>query len=715
MAADLDVSSMSNVYSESKLNRLNDTTAFNNTTFYQKSDVHFPIDYKDKVILPKKFSVISGRKPLNRSKFNQSLNVSSVVGATGRLGELYEEIESHSNLNDASNTHHTNHHDVDPFLSSGTGTTGNEMELGNEFEDYTNAQPRTSSPNDATSSKMNYEHMQSGHTNMHNNTLQPLLKAITNFKSNVSLAANYFFTTQKQLDNSFLNASESEKFPSGELVRDIKWHPHCRKLPNSTEINLQGLSEKASFGKPRVAIVFNNNTVEIQHCGDHVMHSLGSRRAGQSNVRTFSNLLPGPNNPNDMVSNDPVHDDHLQTEAANQVESPPSIILRHKLHEDLTACAWRPFYYSSLAVLSAKNGCLLWSKIGRQDVKSVATISSVSVRGKSEKVVPSSNANLIWSPPTWWKRDNSCNTGTNSISPSTNIEKQTSITFSPNGELLMILWFGTIFTVRICEFSQISAGFTSTPIAKFQNLCSPISYNFSKDTGLFSACTTKGQTIILDSNKPFSFFSNWNENLQLCTYQMPNGPENVVQNGCWWECSENLFSYSGSSSGLGSGTNSGIRSLNQSSKTVEGGFLYHYKNSTKIFVIQMFKAPMDTDKKFIDECKCALDLSEMFLSADTGYLEHAQENDTMVQARQDLVITALAWRDDICLIGHGLGHVSILKSRVNVGGMAFQYIRTLDLDDEIEGAIIDITIFDNRWIAVTSECGTFHYCRIESF
>merc|ERR1712226_47550 len=216
-------------------------------------------------------------------------------------------------------------------------------------------------------------------------------------------------------------------------------------------------------------------------------------------------------------------------------------------------------------------------------------------------------------------------------------------------------------------------------------LQAPFSFNFTQNTGLFAASTDKSQCVLFDYNKPFRLFGNWNENLVISRYKMPT---NQIQNGCWWEQT----------------------SLHNRPSTLEGGYLYHYKGTTKLFVIQIFKASMNDNSSFIDECKMVYDLAEI-ISADTGYINNADIDDTMVNLRQSMIITAIAWRDDIVLIGHGYGNLTILKSRVNVGGMAFQYIRTLEMDS-IENCIIDITIFDDRRCAVTSDDGVFAYCKI---
>ena len=85
-----------------------------------------------------------------------------------------------------------------------------------------------------------------------------------------------------------------------------------------------------------------------------------------------------------------------------------------------------------------------------------------------------------------------------------------------------------------------------------------------------------------------------------------------------------------------------------------------------------------------------------------------------MQNKANYIITAIAWRGDICLIGHGdYGKLSILKAKVNIGGTAFRFVRTIDMEDL--SRIIDIEIFDDRMVAVTSESGNFEYCKIEEF
>merc|ERR1711981_53649 len=169
------------------------------------------------------------------------------------------------------------------------------------------------------------------------------------------------------------------------------------------------------------------------------------------------------------------------------VQRPPAITLRHRLHEDLTSCAWRPFCFSTLAVCSAKNGVILWHKLGRHDVKSVATITSIHDRNKTEKLVPSCNAQLVWSPPSWFKKP---------YSKSSSVESSCSIAWSSNGEKLGVLWYGTVFLMSPGEYTEINHGFDSTPIAKIDGLSSPFSFNYSENTSLFYASTNQGQSVI---------------------------------------------------------------------------------------------------------------------------------------------------------------------------------------------------------------------------
>ena len=155
--------------------------------------------------------------------------------------------------------------------------------------------------------------------------------------------------------------------------------------------------------------------------------------------------------------------------------------------------------------------------------------------------------------------------------------------------------------------------------------------------------------------------------------------------------------------------------------TVEGCYLYAFENSTKLFSIQIFKGNHNTayqndkEEEFHDECKMIFDLCDSFMHADSAYLNNvSQSDDSMALNKSNYIITAIAWRGDICLIGHGNhGRLTILKVKVNIGGTAFRFVRTIDVEDS--SRIIDIEIFDDRMVAVTSESGNFEYCKIEEF
>jgi len=492
----------------------------------------------------------------------------------------------------------------------------------------------------------------SSFTENRNLTLLPLINTITSIKYIISSVYGRFLAPYiESCEDLSHSALESEKFPSNNLIRCIQWHPNCRRIISVESSNNE--SNYYPIGKPRVAIVFNSNIVEIHHTGDHILST------------NDNNISP--------------------------TQQPPAITLRHKLHEDLTCCAWPPYSFSSIAVLSAKNGVLYWQNVGRQDVKSVATISSINFRGKSEKLVPSSNALHIWSPPNWFKKDIKDKTRDLSL------ENKTAICWLPNGETLLVLWYNHIFTVGVSKFSELSNSCNSTCIAKISNLRSPLTYNIAQNTGLFSACNYKGTSVILDKNKKWKFFSNWNETLVVSKYGVKNDLK--IENGVWWE-------------------NSKISSRNKPLQTFEGMYLFHYTNGTELYVIQIFKNSVQNDKNsdpWVDECKQVFDLKNTIISDDTGYYAAADEDDTLVQFRYNFVITAIAWRDDICVIGHGDGQITILKARINIGGIIFQYIKTLDLTDSwsgIDSKIVDITIFENRWCSLTTESGEFEYCKI---
>merc|ERR1711964_405192 len=130
----------------------------------------------------------------------------------------------------------------------------------------------------------------------------------------------------------------------------------------------------------------------------------------------------------------------------------------------------------------------------------------------------------------------------------------------------------------------------------------------------------------------------------MSTYSIPGSK--IVENGCWWEC-DKLTKPQG----------------------MEGMFLFHFKNSTGIFVIEICKSSINDDKlDWQDQCKPAFDLDQI-VSADTAYLEAATNDDTIAQLQSSCIIKSLAWRDDMCLIGHGYGKLTILKTRANVGGV----------------------------------------------
>ena len=188
---------------------------------------------------------------------------------------------------------------------------------------------------------------------------------------------------------------------------------------------------------------------------------------------------------------------------------------------------------NSLAVLSAKNGLLYWQRIGRSDVKKIQAVKNVQ-SGKIEKVVPSSSANLIWKPPNYINRQTHLQETNNSL------EYQTAIRFSPNGEILLILWYGTIFSLRIQEYSTLHNNFAVKPIAKIENCCGPLNINAGLNLGFFSVCGNKnGGSYILDFRKEFSFKSlDWNATKVQSKYTLgvKNSPR--IQCCTWWEPSK---------------------------------------------------------------------------------------------------------------------------------------------------------------------------------
>jgi len=583
-------------------------------------------------------------------------------------------------------------HDIDPFLRQTSE---------NQFRSSNNSQSNDFLDSDVSTPRLN----ENGEKVVSpNQTLQRCFDGFKALRSNISHYAGFVLNNSSNMGSSYkgnmslIDAVDEEKFPSMKLVRDIQWHPSCRKI----EV-IEDLPDSGDFirnGKPRVALVYNNNTVEIHHTGEHQFQCDDENKENRLTKDIYSQTFLAKLNDTNYIENE---QDNIM----------PSLILKHKLHEDLTGCAWRPYCLNSLAVISAKNGILYWQRIGRSDVKNIQAVRSVQT-GKKEKVVPSSSASLIWSPSSYVNRqahlDESCglpNAEKSEVNRNS-LEYQTSIRFSPNGEVLLILWYGTLFTLRIQDYSTIHNNFAVMPIAKISNCCGPINFNAGLNLGLFSACGNDGTSYVLDFNQDFTWKSlNWNEQKIVSKYKLPIKIR--VQSSTWWEPSKNSMG------------NLLSRSCDPRPSSIEGCYLYAFENSTKIFAIQVFKGDKDISayknekETFHDECKMVFDLSEAFLHADSAYLHNASEHDTMMLTKQNFIITALAWRGDICLVGHGdsPAKITILKARMNVGGTAFRFIRTIDMEDNYR--IIDIEIFDDRMVAVTSESGNFEYCKIEEF
>merc|ERR1712066_984627 len=220
-------------------------------------------------------------------------------------------------------------------------------------------------------------------------------------------------------------------------------------------------------------------------------------------------------------------------------------------------------------------------------------------------------------------------------------------------------------------------GFDYTGIAKLDGACSPFKWNIAENTGLFYTSSDQGQSVICDVKNKFKIFGKWNEQLVVSKYKLKGN--NKVKGGSWWNYS-------------------------QKPDTIEGIFLHYYENDTKLFVISVGKNSMEGETSWQDECKQVYDLNSL-VCGDLGYFESADPDETITALKRDLEISAVAWKDDLCCIGHGGGKITILRARVNHGGIAFQYIRILSF--EAMAPIIDITIFNSRQVAITLEPGIF--------
>ena len=180
------------------------------------------------------------------------------------------------------------------------------------------------------------------------------------------------------------------------------------------------------------------------------------------------------------------------------------------------------------SVCSAKNGVIFWHKLGRRDVRSVATITSIYDRTKLEKTVPGCHAQQIWQPPDWFKKP--------ADSHRRSLEHACSIAWTSNGETLGILWYGSVFIVKPCLFSELSQGFQAATVAKIDSLAAPFSFNVSENTSLFYASSLLGQSVIFDVKQKFKVMSNWNESTVVSRYSVKTNER--VENGTWWECTD---------------------------------------------------------------------------------------------------------------------------------------------------------------------------------
>jgi len=451
-----------------------------------------------------------------------------------------------------------------------------------------------------------------------------------------------FLSTYINISSTKPTPTRQEKFPSEKSVRSIEWHPSCNFLTFNHENN------KPFSGIPRVAILYNNNNVEVFHTAEH---NLSRQPLVENNGQVHKNVVP-------------------------------PATLRHPLHSDLSEVRWRPYNLSSLAVVSGKNGVLLWHRLGRQDCKSIATVSTVTANSafaKTQKLVPSINMHHIWKPPSFVQKGDQ-------------IESKVDISWSPTGTQLAVLWYGAIFTVNVGVYSEMHGEYDSVAIARVNLASSPMLWNFSDTDSLMFVADDLGKSRILDVNAPFKIGKPFTYK-EMCCYNCPktgfDSKTKKVANGTWWR---NLES--------------------KRLPSLEGIFLYHYEGEQILYTIKVFKNSHEDGVSFNEEVRQVLNLDRISF-ADSAYYANAGPEDTFAKVYKDVKISALTWTDNICLIGSTTGKISIVKTKINHGGVAFEFLQTLAF--KVSSPIININIFHDRYAAYALESGEFEYCRINDF
>jgi hypothetical protein len=584
------------------LTSFNESQIYNNSSFHEESEVHEQIPDRDRSILPRKFST-----PYKRPSHAKNHSFNATGNTTGICQDLMNELE----VTQESQTDHSHNFDSeDPFLGA----------------------------DQSVITKISHE------PSFIDGVKDQLKKYIP--EGILNLQTPYF------------EPSKADKFPSQKSVRSTQWHPQCLSLESNEHLQnydnyLPGYTENTWCGKPRVALLMSNDSVEIHHTSDY----------------------------------------SLNLDSENSLAR---VVLRHRLHEDLTSCVWKPFCLSTLAVISAKNGVLFWHKLGRHDMKSVATTQRVSQNGtqhenSQQKLIPSSNAQLVWSPPTWFKKPSNI--------PS--VEKSCDISWTRNGSSLGIMWYGTMFLLKPNEFSELHGGFQSNTIARIDNICSPFSFNPTENTGLFlTAASQEQDNYIFDVARKNSVLADvwkrgwhaFNQRILACSHKEPI-PGLKMEGGAWWE----------------------TNNLKKRPDTIEGIYLAFYSNSSKVMQIQVNKSNIEDENtdEFNFSNKSAFDLNDN-VTGNNSYFNVANPDDSLCLMRENSFVTSIVWKDDICLVAHGnMGLISVFKARVNSGGCAFQKIETMD--NKWCSKVIDLTIFQNRNVVATFESGNFEYTRVKQF